>query len=69
MRLSYFFAVPAMVFAGLVFGAPTAAADCMTTGNMTFCSAGDLGDSGPYMPYMCRMDPFCNEDYNFRNLF
>ena len=71
MRLPYVLAVPFLAFAGLVFGAPTAAADCTTTGNQTFCSFGEQGDTGPVLPYECvqQYDYYCDDYYQFRDLF
>lgn len=48
--------------------ASTASAECTTAGNVTVCSMGGLddeGDSGPYTPYPCRYDYYCNDDWGW----
>lgn len=54
----------------LVEAAPPAAADCTSAGGTTICSQGDVrgantgngpGSSGPYMPYPCSYDWYCDD--------
>lgn len=55
----------------LVEAAPPAAADCTSAGGTTICSQGDVrgantgngpsGSSGPYIPYPCEYDWYCND--------
>ncbi|GJF08767.1 hypothetical protein NGTWS0302_29630 [Mycolicibacterium cyprinidarum] len=68
MRLSYLLIASAMVSSGLAV-APTAAADCTSAAGTTICSQGevrgsDTGDgpsgAGPYVPYPCAYDWYCN---------
>ncbi|OKH74392.1 hypothetical protein EB72_16710 [Mycobacterium sp. SWH-M1] len=57
--------------AALVEAAPPAAADCTSAGGTTICSQGEVrgantgngpsGSSGPYMPYPCEYDWYCND--------
>ncbi len=70
MRLRYLIVAPFLLVAGL-YVAPTAAADCVTTGNQTFCSFGGPGDTGPVLPYECvdAYDYYCNDTYGSRDLF
>ncbi len=70
MRLPFLFVAPALVIAGLSV-APTAAADCTSTGGTTLCSQGDSRGgntgggpgSGPSVPYPCDYDWMCGSDY------
>jgi hypothetical protein len=66
MRLLCLLVSPVLVSAGLYL-APTAAADCTTSGNTTICSAGGSGDSGsgPVVPYPCGYDYYCNDDWGW----
>lgn len=70
MRSAYVFVASALVFAGLE-AAPTAAAECVSSGGTTLCSQGDVRGAdtgagpgtggGPYMPYPCEYDWYCND--------
>ena len=73
MRFRYLLVAPLLLLAG-VAGAPTAAANCTTSGNTTICSLGDgddelTPDKGPsnlpFVPYPCAYDYYCNEGYNW----
>ena len=70
MRLRHLVVAPLLVVAGLA-AAPTAAADCTTTGNQTFCSFGEPGNTGPVLPYECvdAYDYYCNDSYGSWDLF
>ena len=68
MRLWYLLIASVVVSSGLAV-APTATADCTSASGTTICSQGtsrgtDSGDgpsgSGPYMPYPCEYDWYCN---------
>lgn len=70
---------PGLVTSGLAVApisfAPNAAADCTSSGGTTLCSQGDSrgtsggdgpsGGSGPYVPYACGYDWYCNDDYGW----
>ncbi|MDZ4233953.1 MAG: hypothetical protein U1C73_09365 [Dietzia sp.] len=60
-RTSYLFVATLVVLAGFA-AAPTAAAECTTSGNTTICSVGE-GGSGPTMPYPCQYDYYCDDNY------
>ncbi|MCV7149933.1 hypothetical protein [Mycolicibacterium pyrenivorans] len=73
IRLPYVFLGPAVVFAGLSV-APTAAADCTSSGGTTICAQGESrgantgsgpSGSGPYVPYPCDYDWYCNDTYGW----
>ncbi len=69
MRPQYLLITSVVVASGLAVS-PSAAADCTSAGGTTICSQGesrgaDTGDglsggSGPYMPYPCGYDWYCN---------
>ncbi|MBX7432996.1 hypothetical protein JDV09_12895 [Mycobacterium sp. Y57] len=70
MRLAYALLAPVLILPALAF-APTAAADCTSSGGTTICSQGEVrgadtgegpsGSSGPYVPYPCSNDWYgCN---------
>lgn len=66
MRVRYLLFTALAVLAQIVL-APAASADCTTAGNTTVCSMGGLGDegAGPYTPYPCRYDYYCNDDWGW----
>jgi len=73
MRFRYLLVAPLLVLSG-VAGAPSAAAECTTSGNTTICSLGSDDDSPtpdrgpsslPFVPYPCAYDYYCNEGYNW----
>ncbi|GAB3241036.1 hypothetical protein [Mycolicibacterium hippocampi] len=69
MRLKYLIAAPIAAAAGL-FVAPTAAADCTTFGNESYCSFGGPGGTSPVLPYDCGdYDYYCNDGYQAWELF
>lgn len=66
-----------LLSAGLV-AAPVAAADCISSGGSTICSQGDVRGAdtgagpgsmtGPYVPYPCTYDWYCDRNglgFNF----
>ncbi|MCH9708363.1 MAG: hypothetical protein K0U69_02480 [Actinomycetia bacterium] len=68
MRLSYLLIACVVTSSGLAV-APTAGADCTSANGTTICSQGesrgsDTGDgpsgAGPYVPYPCGYDWYCN---------
>ena len=74
MRLVYLLLAPVTVFAGVagIAVAPTAVADCTSSGGTTICSQGDSrgansGDgpsgSGPYVPYPCDINWYDCDNY------
>lgn len=79
MRLAYVLVAPSLVISGLavvpITVAPTAAADCTSSGGTTLCSQGDSrgtdsgsgpsGGADPYVPYPCGYDWYCNDDYGW----
>ncbi len=70
MRLAYIFVASALVCGGLE-ATPTAHADCVSSGGTTISSQGDVrgadngagagAGSGPYVPYPCTYDWYCND--------
>ncbi|KGI67240.1 hypothetical protein MJO55_06810 [Mycolicibacterium rufum] len=69
MRLAYIIVASALVCAALE-APPTAHADCVSSGGTTVCSQGEVrgadngagaGGSGPYVPYPCSYDWYCND--------
>ena len=79
MRLANLIVLPSLVVSGFavvpISVAPTAAADCTSAGGTTLCSQGDSrgtdsgsgpsGGSGPYVPYPCGYDWYCNDSYGW----
>ncbi len=62
-------AVPALVCASVTAGlieAPTARADCESISGTMICSHGDRQNdgqsTGPFVPYPCDLDWFCDDD-------
>ncbi|MGD9622767.1 MAG: hypothetical protein AB7G47_21725 [Mycolicibacterium sp.] len=74
MRLPYLLTGAAVVFAGLSV-APPASADCTSAGGTTICAQGESrgtntgqgpsGSDGPYVPYPCDYDWYCNDYYGW----
>lgn len=70
MRLSILVVAPAVVIAGLSV-APTAVADCTSSGGTTICAQGETRGGGggggpgvgPSVPYPCDYDWMCGSDY------
>ena len=63
MRLPCVLVAHVLVMFGLAV-APTAAADCVTSGNTTICSVGG-GSNGPSVPYPCQYDYYCDDSYGW----
>jgi len=66
MRLVYILMAPVLLVTGLS-AAATAAAECTNAGGVTICAQGsvrgpDTGSSGPYVPYPCEYDWYCDYD-------
>jgi hypothetical protein len=71
MRLLSVLVAPVVVIGGLAI-APTAEADCTSTGGTTICAQGTSrgantgqgpsGGSGPSVPYPCDYDWYCDDD-------
>ncbi len=68
IRFTSLLVVPVVVIAGLSL-APSAGADCTSSGGTTICAQGDSRGadtgggpgSGPYVPYPCDYDWYCND--------
>ena len=72
IRSTCLLVAPVVVIAGLSI-APSAGADCTSAGGTTICAQGDSRGAntgggpgtGPYVPYPCDYDWYCNDDYNW----
>lgn len=65
MRSPHIVAAAVLAVSGVAV-APTAAADCTTAGNTTICSVGGVDGSGPYVPYPCQYDYYCDDSYGWQ---
>lgn len=58
--------VAAAVLAASGLSVTPIAADCTTSGNTTICSVGGADGSGPYVPYPCQYDYYCDDSYGWQ---